>query len=185
MGQVHETIESELRDWIEAQRLFFVATAPLSPEHHLNVSPKGMDTFRVLGPRRVAYLDLTGSGVETIAHLQENGRIVVMFCALEGPPKIVRLHGRGLVIAVGEPEYQQYARHFPKHQGGRAVIVVEISRISDSCGYGVPKYEFLEERPTLTKWCEAKGETGLADYRRNKNSTSIDGIPGLLHAPKD
>jgi hypothetical protein len=138
-----------------------------------------MDTFRILGPREVAYVDLTGSGIETVAHLRENGRIVLMFCAFAGPPKIVRLHGRGEVIAPETADFQQLWTRFPDHLGIRAIIRVRLTRISDSCGYGVPHYDYAGERDTLVRWSESKGVDGLAKYQRQKNSKSLDGLPGL------
>jgi hypothetical protein len=179
VGRQFEEITPALRTWIEAQRMFFVATAPLSPDGHVNCSPKGLDTLRILGPRELAYLDLTGSGAETVAHLRENGRIVVMFCALEGPPRILRLHGRGSVVLPGSPEWKRLRAQFPEQLGDRAIIRIEATRISDSCGFGVPLYEFVGERQALPQWCEKKGPEGLARYQRDKNARSIDGLPGL------
>lgn len=179
MGKQFEEITPALRDWIAAQRVFFVATAPLSAEGHVNCSPKGLDTLRILGPREIAYLDLTGSGAETIAHLRENGRIVIMFCAFEGPPRIVRLHGRGSVVLPGAPDWSSLRSQFPEQIGDRAIIRIEATRISDSCGFGVPRYEFSEDRAALPQWCEKKGPDGLARYQRDKNAESIDGLPAL------
>jgi len=179
MGQVYAELSRELIGWINQQHMFFVATAPLAAAGHINCSPKGMDSFRVLGPQQVAYLDLTGSGSETIAHLRENGRIVVMFCAFAGPPQIVRLYGRGHVHELGTADFQYYAQQFEPLPGARAVIQIELDRISDSCGYGVPFYEFKGSRDTLSKWAQKKGEAGLAAYRQRKNRTSLDGLPGF------
>jgi hypothetical protein len=179
MGKVFEEISPELNAWIGQQKMFFVATAPLSAEGLLNCSPKGMDTFRVLGPREVAYLDLTGSGIETVSHLRENGRIVFMFCAFEGPPKIVRLHGRGEVLTPELPSYRELEEQFPDYVGARAIIRADLTRISDSCGYAVPLYEYVHQRDILVKSAKAKGAERLADYRREKNARSIDGLPGL------
>ncbi|MCU0975609.1 MAG: pyridoxamine 5'-phosphate oxidase family protein [Steroidobacteraceae bacterium] len=179
MGKLFEVITPDLKDWIERQRVFFVATAPLAADGHVNCSPKGLDTLRILGPREVAYLDLTGSGAETIAHLRENGRIVVMFCALEGPPRIVRLHGRGSVVLPDAPEWARLRAGFPEQLGDRAIIRIKLVRISDSCGFGVPLYEFVDEREALPQWCEKKGTEGLARYQRDKNAQSIDGLPSL------
>lgn len=179
MGKIFSEIDSELGNWLTAQKLFFVATAPLSGDQHINCSPKGMDTFRIVGTQEVAYLDLTGSGIETVAHLHENGRIVLMFCAFNGPPRIVRLHGNGQVLVKGQPEFDSLVNLFPLQLGARAIIRVRLSRISDSCGYGVPKFEFQEQRETLEKWSIAKGESGLADYQSQKNASSIDGLKGL------
>lgn len=160
------------------QRLFFVATAPAA-DGHINCSPKGTNSLRILGPHELAYLDLTGSGVETIAHLQQNGRIVVMLCAFEGPPKIVRFHGIGQVYRLGSAEFDQYLPHFEAIAGARAIIHVQVSRISDSCGQGVPRYEYQGERQLLEPWAEKKGADGMRQYRQLKNSVSIDQLPGL------
>ena len=138
MGTPIEAIDDKTARWIADQKMFFVGSAPLSAEGHVNVSPKGGEAFRVLGPLEVAYLDYTGSGAETVAHVRENGRIVVMFCAYKGPPKIVRLHGRGHVVPAGTPEYEELARHFPENPGARAIIRVEVTRVANSCGYSVP-----------------------------------------------
>lgn len=178
MSKTLESITPDLRDWLRQQHLFFVATAPRDEEAHLNCSPKGGDSFRVIGDHEVAYVDLTGSGVETISHLQENGRIVVMFCAFSGPPKIVRLHGQGSVLYPGTPEFAALAKHFPEHPGTRAIIRVRVSRVSESCGFAVPRFEFIEDRDTLDKWAEQKGRDELTAYREKKNKQSIDGIPG-------
>ena len=179
MGKLFDEIDDRLREFIAAQRLFFVATAPSGDAGHVNCSPKGLDTFRVLGARSVAYLDFAGSGVETIAHLRENGRIVVMFCAFDGPPRIVRLHGRGSFVEPGDPEFAGLRARFPEAAGVRAVIRVDVTRIGDSCGSGVPRYAFVEERDQLAAWAERKGEAAIEDYKREKNAASIDGIPGL------
>lgn len=180
MGKLHPTIEAELRDWIAAQRMFFVATAPLGGDGHVNCSPKGGDPLLVLGPRTVAYLDRTGSGIETVAHVQENGRVVLMLCAFEGPPRIVRLHGRGRVVVAGAAEFAALAKGFGEvGLGARAIVVVELDRISDSCGFGVPLYRYEGEREALGKWAEKKGADGVAAYVREKNAHSIDGLPGL------
>ena len=139
MGKLYDEITADLADWLGQQRVFFVATAPIAAGGLLNCSPKGMDTLRILGPREVAYLDLTGSGIETIAHLRENGRIVFMFCAFEGPPKIVRFYGTGEVFARGTPDYERLRMLFPDHPGARAVIRADLTRIGDSCGYAVTR----------------------------------------------
>ena len=182
MGKTYDGITPELSNWIEQQRLFFVATAPLASDGFINCSPKGLDTFRILGPRDVAYVDLTGSGVETIAHARENGRIVFMFCAFEGPPKIVRLHGRSEVLLPDSPEFQAVASHFPAYLGHRAIIRALLTRISDSCGYGVPRYDFAGDRGMLMRWSASKGPDGLRQYRREKNARSLDDLPGLTVA---
>lgn len=179
MAKVFEAIDDRLATWIRAQRLFFVATAPLAREGHVNLSPKGLDSFRVLGPREVAYVDLTGSGAETVAHLRENGRIVVMFCAFEGPPRIVRLHGRGSAVTRGDAGFDALVARFPEHLSTRAVIRVALDRIADSCGYAIPLYEYRGERDQLVAWAEHKGPDGLREYRAEWNARSIDGLPSL------
>jgi Pyridoxamine 5'-phosphate oxidase len=179
VSKLYDEITPELADWLARQRLFFVATAPLAADGLLNCSPKGMDTFRILGPREVAYLDLTGSGIETIAHLRENGRIIFTFCALEGPPKIVRLHGTGEAIAADTPDYEKLREQFPDYPGARAVVRARLTRISDSCGYAVPRYGYAGERDALIRWAESKGTDGLTRYRREKNARSLDDLPGL------
>jgi hypothetical protein len=179
MATLFETISPELTDWIGKQKIYFVSTAPLMADGHINCSPKGLDSLRVLGPRSVAYLDLTGSGVETIAHLRENGRIVIMFCAFQGPPKIVRLHGRGTVLTPDGAKFHELKPDFPDLPGIRSIIHIDVTRISDSCGFGVPTFDTVEHRQTLIKAHTVKGEAGLVDYRRRKNATSIDGLPGF------
>jgi hypothetical protein len=163
--------------------VFFVATAPLAADGLVNLSPKGLDTFAVLDDRRVAYLDLSGSGVETIAHLRENGRIVVMFCAFDGPPRIVRLHGRGRPVLPEDDGFAELAGRFSSRPGIRSVIVVELTRIADSCGFGVPLLSYEGERDQLDAWADSLGEEGLAGYRARRNAVSLDGLPGLSPAP--
>jgi hypothetical protein len=180
MGRVYEGLDGPLRDWLARQHVFFVATAPLAADGHVNLSPKGLDTFAVLGDDRVAYLDLVGSGVETIAHLAENGRIVLMFCAFEGPPRIVRLHGRGRAVQPGDPGFEALAGRFEAHLGTRSVVEVEVTRIADSCGYGVPVMEYQGDRDRLDQWAEGKGVEGLVEYQAAKNAVSLDGLPGLV-----
>jgi hypothetical protein len=179
MGQVYDAIDDRTAAFIAAQRVYFVATAPLAADGHVNLSPKGLDTFTVLDPRTVAYLDLTGSGVETIAHLRENGRITICFAAFEGPPKIVRLYGRGTVVVAGDPEFASLAGRFPAYLGARSVIRVAVERVADSCGYAVPEYAFVRERQQLVQWAERKGADGVRAYQEERNRASIDGLPGL------
>ncbi|GIF52571.1 pyridoxamine 5'-phosphate oxidase [Asanoa ferruginea] len=183
MGKLHERIDGRLRDFIEAQHMFFVATAPSGDGGHVNLSPKGMaGTFAVLDEHRVAYLDFHGSGAETLAHLRQNGRITIMFCAFEGPPNIVRLHGRGTFTPVGDPGMDSALAHFanpPDVHGLRSVITVDVDRISDSCGYSVPFMSYEGDRDLLVRWAERKDDAALADYRRAKNTTSIDGLPAF------
>jgi hypothetical protein len=178
MGKVYATIDEKLARWLSAQKIFFVATAPLSPDGHINCSPKDGASFQILDEQTVAYLDLTGSGVETIAHVRENGRIVLMFCAMEGPPKIIRLHGQGEAIEPKHPDFETMRSLFKDTTGLRAFIRIRLSRISDSCGFGVPLYEFRGEHSQLQEWAERKGEASLTVYRQTKNRCSIDGLPG-------
>ena len=179
MGKTYDTINEKLRTFIEHQQMFFVATAPLSGEGHVNSSPKGLDSFRILDERTVAYADLIGSGIETAAHLRENGRICLMFCAFDGPPNIVRLQGRGEVVDPHHADFESLKNAFPDYTGLRCFIRVTCDRISDSCGYAVPRYEYVGQRSQLTKWAERKGSPALEDYVRDKNAFSIDGLPGL------
>ena len=179
MSKTYDAITPALEEWIEAQPLFFVSTAPMARDGLINCSPKGLDTFRILGPHEVAYLDLTGSGVETIAHVRENGRIVFMFCAFSGPPNIVRLHGTAEVLLPDTPAFDALNSRFPDLPGTRAIIRASLSRISDSCGYAVPRMVFQEDRDTLLRWAEAKRPDGIAAYQAEKNTESLDGLPGL------
>ncbi len=179
MSKLYDAIDDGLERFIRAQRMFFVATAPLDSSGHINLSPKGLDSFRILDQKTVAYLDLTGSGVETIAHLRENGRIVIMFCAFEGAPKILRLYGRGEAVGSDDPRFDALAKLFPQMPGVRSVLVVSLERIADSCGYGVPLYRFEGERKQLLEWARHKSPAGVAQYRSEKNRVSIDGLPGL------
>jgi hypothetical protein len=181
VSQVHPAIDGRLRDFLQAQPVFFVATAPLRGGH-VNVSPKGIDgTFVVVDDRTVAYLDVTASGAETIAHLREpgNARITLMFCSFGRSPNVVRLHGTGRVVSVHDQEYAGWAPRFTETRGARAVIVVDVERVSDSCGYGVPFMGPPQERHLLPEHMERKGADGLVDYRRLKNRTSIDGLPAF------
>lgn len=179
MGRVYDGLDESMTRFIAAQHMFFVATAPLDPGGHVNLSPKGLDSFRIMDPKTVAYADLTGSGIETVSHLGENGRIVMMFCAFEGAPKILRLYGKGQAIEPNHPRFQQLATMFPRLYGVRAVIVVSLVRIADSCGYGIPLYRYEGDRSQLTAWAERKGGEGLAEYRAQNNRASVDGLPGL------
>jgi hypothetical protein len=191
MAKTYEEISDHLRDWITRQTMFFVATAPLAPGGHVNTSPKGpIGSLRVLGPRRVAYLDITGSGTETIAHLRENGRICVMLCAFEGPPRIVRLHGRGTVVPQGTAEFDELLTEAQFEdaslpQARRSIIVVDVTRVGDSCGYGVPLMTFdgLREHHALStgKKLRALGDDGYAAQRaeRTRDAVSLDGLPAL------
>jgi predicted pyridoxine 5'-phosphate oxidase superfamily flavin-nucleotide-binding protein len=193
VGRTYDRIDDHLRGWIARQPLFFVGTAPRAEDGHVNVSPKGpIGTLRVLDDRTVAYVDVVGSGAETIAHLRENGRIVVMLCAFEGPPRIVRLHGRGRIVPAGGEECAELLARasfvVPEAaEALRSVIVVDVTRISDSCGYGVPLMAYEGERPHQDAWAAKKLRTGgpnaLADYQADKNAVSIDGLPAVRLAP--
>lgn len=183
MAKLHDDIEDDLREWIGKQQMFFVATAPLSGDGHVNCSPKGTDSFRVLGPKQVGYLDYTGSGAETIAHIRENGRIVFMFCAFEGAPKILRLHGKARFVTPDSGEWDQLRRQFPEATGVRSIILADISRVCDSCGFAVPKYEFIEQRGILQEWSDKTGEAGVTEYQQKKNLVSIDGLTALDRKP--
>jgi Pyridoxamine 5'-phosphate oxidase len=176
MAKVFDRITPELQQFITQQHIYFVASAPLSPIGHINLSPKGLDSFRILTPNRVAYLDLTGSGNETSAHLQENGRITLMFCAFHGAPSILRLYGTGQTVLPQEPEWQSLLAQFPTMAGVRQIITADIDRVQTSCGFGVPLYEHQGHRSQLVTWAEKKGEAGIAAYQQQNNRISIDGL---------
>jgi len=180
MGKTLDAISDELKSFIQAQSVFFVATAPLAASTHVNLSPKGLDTFRVLSPTCVAYLDLTGSGNETSAHVTENSRITFMFCSFDKQPLILRLYGRGQVVLPTSELWPEMIAHFPDYVGVRQVVVAEIEFLQTSCGFGVPLMEYDGERGRLTRWAESKGDQGLREYRRVKNSKSIDGLPAPI-----
>jgi len=179
MAKVYERIDGKVRAFIEAQKMFFVATAPLSGDGSVNVSPKGYDSFRILDETTVAYVDLGGSGVETLAHLRENGRITFMFMAFDGPANIVRLHGRGEAVAFTEPGFAERMALFPGFDRARAVVTARITRISDSCGWGVPFYDYRGERDQLRRYVDNRPEDEWRERRYASNATSIDGLPGL------
>jgi len=180
MGKKYAVIDAKMEEWIGAQKLFFVSTAPLSEDGLINCSPKGMDSFRVIDERTIAYLDLTGSGVETIAHLKENGRIVIMMCAFDGPPKIFRFYGVGEALEKGSEGFNEMKHLFPEYLGARSIIRVSVETIRDACGYAVPHYEYKEERDVLDKWTKNKGAEGIAAYQVEQNTQSLDGLPGLV-----
>lgn len=179
MAKTFDQISDALKSWVEAQPMFFVASAPLSGDGLVNCSPKGLDSLRILSPTRVAYLDLTGSGAETLAHVRENGRLVIMLCAFSGPPRIVRFHGKGRVILPEDADWGEYAPAFPVIAGTRSIVVLDAERISDSCGYAVPEMELKGQRDTLVKWAERKGTDGVAAYQAEKNAVSLDGLPAV------
>jgi predicted pyridoxine 5'-phosphate oxidase superfamily flavin-nucleotide-binding protein len=189
MGRIYDRIEDHQRAWIARQSLYFVGTAPLDGDGHVNVSPKGpIGTLRVLDDHTVAYLDIVGSGAETIAHVRENGRIVVMLCAFDGPPRILRLHGRGEVVEYGSSRFDELVARAdfeqPAHaEQRRSVVVVTVERIADSCGYGVPLLRYQGERPHSQAWAAKRlrvgGPDAIARYSEEKNAVSIDGLPAL------
>lgn len=181
MARVLDGIDDALAAWLAAQHVFFVGTAPLGAAGHVNVSPKGFaGSFVVLGTHEVAYLDHIGSGAETVAHLRENGRITIMFCAFDGKPNIVRLYGRGEVLRPGDEGFDALATRFGElPRGARSIVRVRLDRVSDSCGFGVPFMDFVAERDTMPTWVSKKSDDALVDYVAEKNATSIDGLPAI------
>lgn len=182
MAKFFESIQPAHRAFIEHQKMFFVASAPLEIDGHVNLSPKGGDVFRVLTANKVAYLDYTGSGNETSAHLIQNGRITFMFCAYDGPPNILRLYGHGRTILPTDQEWQEYEQLFPNpHPTTRQIITADIDKVQTSCGFSVPLYEYAGERDHHYKWAANKGPDGLIQYRQEKNRISLDGLPTALY----
>lgn len=179
MGRAFESLNDKLRAFVERQHVFFVATAPLAADGHVNVSPKGYNTFRVLDDRTVCYLDLSGSGAETIAHLRENGRITVMCCAFEGNPDVVRMYGRGEVVLPDDDRFPDLLALFPPRSGARAVIVISLDRVSSTCGFGVPFMDFVADRERLEEVFAARDDDTIREYWATKNAESIDGLPAL------
>ncbi len=179
MGRMLDAITPEIATFIAQQHVFFVATTPSGPDGRVNLSPKGLDTFTVIDEHTVAWLDLTGSGIETVAHLRDDGRITVMFCAFEGKPNIVRLYGRGSFLAADDPAAASTVARFPEHVGARTIVSVAVEHVSTSCGYAVPFMTYAGERPTLDEWADRRGPEGIATYQAERNVTSIDGLPGL------
>jgi hypothetical protein len=188
VAKVYDGIDADMAAWIARQPLFFVATAPLAADGLVNLSPKGeTGTFRVVDAHTFAYLDLTGSGIETVAHLRENGRVCVMFCAFDGKPKIVRLHGAGRVVAADDPGFEEALAGFGEAARSRraylrAVVVVDVARVADACGYGVPRMDLVEDRPTLDAVWGSRNDDRIAAYQAQKNATSLDGLLGLAPA---
>ncbi|MBW5469773.1 pyridoxamine 5'-phosphate oxidase family protein [Brevibacillus formosus] len=180
MGKLFSELRPEHEAFIKKQQMFFVASAPMDTDGHVNLSPKGYDSFRIISPTEVAYLDLTGSGNETSAHLQENGRITLMFCAFEGPPLIMRLYGKGTVILPDTPRWDELVKDFPLLPGARQIITVNIQEVKTSCGWAIPFYTFSKERDTLQKWTLAKDEQELLAYQQENNVRSMDGLPTPL-----
>jgi len=181
MGKFFSTILDIHMSFIQKQKIYFTASAPLSAEGHVNLSPKGMDSFRILSPTRVAYMDIIGSGNETSAHILENGRLTIMFCAFEGPPNILRLYGKGYTVLPGDEEWERLAPLFELQLATRQIIVADIHKVQTSCGFSVPYYEYLGERDQAQKWAEHKGTEGLEQYKQEKNRLSMDGLPTALY----
>lgn len=179
MAKIFDSIDEALKAWIEEQPMWFVATAPLGADGHVNISPRGHDSFSILDSHRVAWVDFTGSGVETIAHIRENGRVCLMFNSFGSRPRIVRLHGQGSVFLPGDATFEEIVALHPDHPSTRAVITVDVTRISDSCGWGVPVMEMTGERDLLRLQAEKKGVDGMSTYRTERNAQSIDGLPGF------
>jgi hypothetical protein len=180
MAKFFDSILEQHKVFIEKQKMFFVGSAPLSAKGHVNLSPKGIDSFRVLTPSKVAYMDIVGSGNETSAHLLENGRITLMFCAYEGPPNIMRLYGTGRTVLPGDTEWPELADNFKLQLATRQIIVADIHKVQTSCGFSVPLYEYMGERDHAEKWALNKGADGLETYKAEKNLISIDGLPAAL-----
>ena len=179
MSDAKTEIDEALGDFIRKQQIFFVATAPRADGGHINLSPKGLDSFRILSPQRVAWADYVGSGVETVAHLKENGRIVVMFCAFEGKPGIVRIHGIGRAIEPSSSDFSEAVAVFGSDVGVRSVIEIDVQRVARTCGFGVPLMSYDGQREDLPRWCDNKGPDRLLDYQRKKNTESLDGLTGV------
>lgn len=178
MAEFYPQLNEKLRAFIEAQHMFFTASA--GAETRINLSPKGMDTFRILDDHTVGYLDLTGSGNETSAHIKADGRLTVMVCGFEDRCWILRMYGKGEIVLPSDPRWESYAGRFELYAGARQIVLLHIESVQTSCGYGVPKYEFLGHRDTLVKWAEKKGEDGVLAYQQEKNVKSIDGLPTHL-----
>jgi hypothetical protein len=180
MGKFFEFITDHHKEFIVSQHLFFVSTAPLDGDGHINLSPKGLDSFRILSNNKVAYMDIIGSGNETSAHILENGRITFMFCAFGGPPNILRLYGKGYTVLPGDTEWPELSSHFDILLSTRQIIVADIFKVQTSCGFAVPYYEYTGERDHSHKWAEKKGAEGLKEYKKEKNLVSLDGLPTAL-----
>ncbi len=179
MGKEFKEIDARIKNWIERQHLFFVSTAPLSGEGMINCSPKGLDGLRVTGPHQLVYADVGGSGIETVAHLKENGRIVIMLCAFTGPPKIFRFYGKGRSVEPHQSEFSELEKHFEHLHTIRNFVVVDVACIRDACGFGVPVLSYESERDAHQKWASDKSREQLDQYRLEKNAQSLDGLPGL------
>ena len=182
MGKFHNSMTDAHIEFISKQKMFFTATAPLSADGHINLSPKGLDSFRVLSPTKVIYMDIIGSGNETSAHILENERITFMFCAFDGPPNILRLYGKGYTVLPGNEKWNELSRLFEVPISIRQFIVADIYKVQTSCGFSVPYYTYTGERDHANKWAEKKGKDGLREYIKEKNMVSLDGLPTALSA---
>ncbi len=180
MGKLHDAIKPAHKEFIQKQHIFFVSTAPLSADGRVNLSPKGLDCFKVLGENKVGYMDLISSGNETSAHTLENGRITMMFCSFEGAPNILRLYGKGFTVLPETPEWEQYAPHFTIYPSTRQLIIADIDLVQTSCGFGVPLYNYAGERDIHFEWAEKKGADGLHEYVQQNNLKSLDDLPTNL-----
>jgi hypothetical protein len=182
MAKFYDTMTDQIQTFIQEQKLFFVASAPLDGDGHVNVSPKGLDSFRILSSNKVAYLDMTGSGNETSAHMLENGRITFMFCAFDGAPNIVRLYGKGHTVLPDSDDWDELSPLFTHYTGTRQIIAADIHKVQTSCGFAVPLFDHVGERDTLIRWAETKGPDGIVEYHAEKNECSLDGLPTALGA---
>lgn len=185
MSKSYDQLTDRHIEFINKQKMFFVATAPLSSEGSVNVSPKGYDSLVILDPNTVAWIDLGGSGIETLAHLRENGRITLMYCAFDGAANILRIYGTGEAIAFDDAEFPELLKLFPNFDRARSIIRIKIDRVSDSCGWGVPFYEFKDEREQLQRWMDNKPYDEWKEHRYNSNERSVDGLPGLIRQESD
>lgn len=185
MGKLHDSIKPAHKEFIEQQHIFFVSTAPLSANGRVNLSPKGLNCFKVLSESKVGYMDLISSGNETSAHTLENGRITIMFCSFEGAPNILRLYGKGFTVLPGTPEWEHYAPQFTIYPSTRQLIIADIDLVQTSCGFGVPLYEYTGERDIHFEWAEKKGADGLQEYVKEKNWVSLDGLPTNISLATD
>jgi hypothetical protein len=179
MGKEYTEIDERIQKWMARQHMFFVSTAPSAGDGLINCSPKGLDSLRALGPRTLAYVDTGGSGIETVAHLKDNGRITLMMCAFDGPPKIFRFYGRGTVVQPHDNDFDELLSRFPEMPAARNIICIDVERIIDSCGYGVPLYEFQSHRDSLPNYFSKQSEADILAYRRKRNTESLDALPGL------
>ncbi len=185
MGKTYEHIDDRVEAFIRAQKVFFVGSAPLQGDGHVNLSPKGYDSFAILGPNRVAFCDLGGSGIETVAHVRENQRLTIMFCAFEGAANILRLYGKAQIIQFDDPDFAKALDWFPAHDRARNIITMDVTRIQDSCGWGVPFYEFKGERDQLKRAQAGRSVEEAGERFYTRNATSIDGLPGIIRKPNE